>query len=166
MTDSSYLWPLSGAHRRITSPFGPRIHPVTGEAGKAHNGVDISCPQGSIIRAPCDGTVTGVWMDGTFGGGQSLTIVSLDGTIRFGFAHLMGDMVLVERGQFVSRGQMVAISGGTPGTPGAGRSTGPHLHLTVKSIGQTDVAIDPMRLRWDMWSIAQEAEASLSRSRR
>ena len=145
---STLLWPLPVEYRSIASPFGQRIHPVTGRVAM-HSGIDIACPQGTPVRAPCDGAVASVWTDVTHGGGLSMTITDADspGLLRHGFAHL--SQVLVAKGEIVERGQVVALSGGEPGTEGAGRSTGPHLHMTVRDM-RTRQLIDPEQLDWAM----------------
>lgn len=136
---SRALWPVRG-HTRVTSPFGPRVHPVTG-AQTHHNGIDVACPEGTPIVAPASGVILATWVDDRFGGGLSLSVEC--GTMRYGFAHLSA--VHVGRGQRVARGEVIALSGGTPGTREAGCSTGPHLHLTVRRAG---VHADPMQVRW------------------
>ena len=88
MTLRFFLWPLPPEFSRVTSPFGPRRHPVTGETGTFHGGIDIACPHGTEVRAPCDGVVANVWVDERTGGGLSVTIVDDAGNLRFGFAHL------------------------------------------------------------------------------
>lgn len=122
-----YLWPV--ASRKITSRYGKRIHPVT-QIETFHNGVDIACPVGSVVSSPCQGVVLSVWNDTTFGGGLSLIIEDPKTETRFGFAHL--SRVEVSEGSQVQRGKRVALTGGAPGAPGAGKSTGPHLHFTVR----------------------------------
>lgn len=143
---STLLWPLPVEYRRITSPFGQRAHPVTGRVS-THSGIDIACPQGTPVWAPCDGVVANVWVDERTGGGLSVTIVDDAGNLRFGFAHLWATGVA--KGDRMQRGEIVAISGGEPGSEGAGRSTGPHLHMTVRDM-RTRKLIDPQRLLWDM----------------
>ena len=132
-------WPVAGC-TRVTSPFGPRVHPVTGAQGH-HSGIDIACPDGTPVVAPASGMVLATWIDERHGGGLSLTLQC--GGARYGFAHLSA--VLAVRGQRVERGEIIARSGGTPGTREAGRSTGPHLHLTVRHCGELR---DPMAVRW------------------
>lgn len=141
-----FVWPLPEKWHRVSSPFGQRVHPVTGKTSM-HSGIDIACPQGTKVWAPCAGEVVNVWEDKRFGGGLSLTILGEEGALRFGFAHL--SQVLVAKGEIVERGQVVALSGGEPGTEGAGRSTGPHLHLTVRDMVSRKL-VDPQRLLWDM----------------
>lgn len=114
------LWPVPG-HTRITSPFGPRVHPVTGATGSFHNGIDIAAPTGTVVVAPLDGRVMQVYE--TAAGGKQLIILHAHG-LRTGYAHLSAWSVKV--GDIVQRGQEVARVGNT------GASTGPHLHFTVR----------------------------------
>ena len=128
-------WPTDS--KRVTSRFGPRKAPVAG-ASTSHNGIDIGVPVGSEVRAVADGTVEKVWEDTNNGGGYSIRIRHADG-LASGYAHLSEQ--LVKAGDTVKRGQRIAISGGAKGAKGAGRSSGPHLHLTIRYNG---IAIDPL----------------------
>ncbi len=125
---SSFVSPVAGA---ISSGFGWRVHPITGER-KLHKGVDFAAPTGTPIFAAADGVVTDAgWTDGGYG-----NIVELrheNGAVTL-YAHT--NKVFVSKGQTVVRGQAIAEVGTT------GRSTGPHLHFEV----QPDVknAVDPM----------------------
>lgn len=109
----------------ITSPFGRRHDPIN-RLWREHNGVDVAAPTGSAVYSPVAGTVHGVYAHPS--GGKTLIIGSKDGALRFGFCHLSGYRVAI--GDVVSRGQCVARSGNT------GRTTGPHLHFTVKCGGR------------------------------
>lgn len=113
---------------RITSRFGLRIHPITGnESG--HNGVDIAAPIGTAVYSPIDGTAT----INTHSTGGKQVVVTNDRTgLRVGFAHLSAQ--LVRNNQRVIKGQQVALSGNT------GASTGPHLHYTYAINGKK---VDP-----------------------
>jgi murein DD-endopeptidase MepM/ murein hydrolase activator NlpD len=51
---------------KLTSPFGYRIHPITGER-KFHNGIDLSAPVGTPVFSPLAGTVLNIWQDSTNG---------------------------------------------------------------------------------------------------
>jgi murein DD-endopeptidase MepM/ murein hydrolase activator NlpD len=125
MSIQSYSKPISG---RVTSKFGNRVHPVTGQSS-FHNGVDIAAYIGTPVFAPATGIVIKVWDHPR--GGKSMAIQSLEG-VRFGFAHL--DQQLKREGESVMRGDVIAMTGNS------GASTGPHLHFTVKKNGQW---IDP-----------------------
>ena len=62
---SNFTLPITGAI--ISSGFGWRIHPVTGEK-KLHKGVDFAAPTGTPIFASADGVVTDAgWTDGGYG---------------------------------------------------------------------------------------------------
>jgi murein DD-endopeptidase MepM/ murein hydrolase activator NlpD len=126
---SSFVLPITGAV--ISSGFGWRVHPVTGEK-RMHKGVDFAAPTGTPIFAAADGVVTEAgWTNGGYG-----NIVELrhsDGSVTL-YAHT--SRVYVSKGQVVNRGQAIAEVGTT------GRSTGPHLHFEVQPDGKN--AVDPM----------------------
>lgn len=86
-----------------------------------HNGVDVALPIGTPVHAPGDGVVSMVATHPS--GGLSLAIIH-QGLARTGYAHLC--TVCVSEGDNVRAGQVVAYSGNS------GRSTGPHLHLTLQ----------------------------------
>jgi len=104
--------------------------------GLPHHAIDIPAAQGSDVRAAVDGTVDRVIDNGL---GYSYIIVNHDG-----FATLYGHVSAsyVEEGQTVRRGEVIAASGGMPGTRGAGAlTTGPHLHFEVIKDGEP---VDPL----------------------
>ena len=111
---------ISPTTGRYASAFGPRIHPVTGEVGKMHQGVDIANERWTPIFAAADGVVEVSQMSSTFG-----NFVTLDHgnsiTTRYGHMQLS----CVHPGQFVHRYQVIGYMGNT------GRSVGPHLHYEV-----------------------------------
>lgn len=125
---SKFIQPVTGV---ISSGFGWRVHPITGEK-KLHKGVDFAAPTGTPIFAAADGIVTDAgWTNGGYG-----NIIELrhdDGSVTL-YAHT--NSVYVSKGQTVNRGQAIAEVGTT------GRSTGPHLHFEVQPDGKT--AVDPM----------------------
>jgi len=114
----SFIWPLPSS-TYITSRFGLRIHPITGEQ-KSHNGIDISANSGSTIVAADGGTVTMAAWNGGYG-----NCVMIDH--GNGYITLYGHMssLAVSQGQSVSQGECIAYVGST------GLSTGPHLHFEV-----------------------------------
>ncbi|MDR3798422.1 MAG: M23 family metallopeptidase [Terracidiphilus sp.] len=110
------LQPVAGGS--ITSTMGaPR------PGGRTHDGIDISVPVGTDVRAPATGTVTQVWNDDKFGGGLSMEITYPNGNIE-GFAHLSA--VNYKPGQQVTQGTIVASTGKS------GNATGPVLHWAMK----------------------------------
>lgn len=125
-----FLMPVGQA--RISSPFGPRTHPVTGEVGKVHTGVDFAVPQGTSIHAADSGTVIiAEWWSG-YG---NCVIIDHGGGVWTLYGHIREGGIKVRAGEKVERGQVIAESGST------GRSTGPHLHFEVR-IDQK--AVNPM----------------------
>jgi len=151
-----FLHPLKNTNVKITSNYGYRKHPITGEY-KLHNGVDLRAAENTKIFAPENGIVSGVYYIG--GGGNQLTIAHNKQGVRTGYAHL--NNVLVSKGQQVRRGQLVALSGNS------GNSTAPHLHFTTKSLVTGDY-IDPITLDynqistpWAKWLLMGGAAASL-----
>jgi len=125
---------------RLTSAFGPRIHPVLGTAG-THAGQDIAARCGSPVYAAASGEV--VWAGGALQGrtGNQVVIAHGDGVLtRYG--HLLTGTVLVRQGDTVQAGQRIASVGGDRALDpfGAGNSTGCHLHFEVnENDGMTPV---------------------------
>ena len=117
----SFLINPTAKKYRITSPFGRRTSPTTG-ASTNHNGIDLATPMRTPILAPADGTIGYVVTNDA--GGLQVAIDIKDHDLRVGFAHL--DEATVRNGQLVRKGDIIAYTGNS------GRSTGPHLHLTVK----------------------------------
>ncbi len=118
--------PVSGGW--LTSGFGARHDPFTGEL-TSHEGLDISVPTGTPVRATAAGVVSSVRHDPGFG-----WVVRIDHGRRIMtlYAHL--SRALVRKGQTVRRGQVIAESGRS------GRVTAPHLHYEVRVDGRS---VDP-----------------------
>jgi murein DD-endopeptidase MepM/ murein hydrolase activator NlpD len=100
-----------------------------------YNAIDFSHGKcGEPIYAAAAGTVLKVRLTSStskwaFGGaGNHLTILHPNGVVTM-YGHLQ--TALVSPGEYVSQGQVIALMGGTPGTPGAGNSTGCHVHFQV-----------------------------------
>ena len=95
--------------------------------GVEHNAVDIRVEQGSKVVAAADGIVTKVADNGM---AYSYIIIAHPDNIVTLYGH-MSEM-LVNDGQIVRQGQIIGLSGGTPGTKGSGwLTTGAHLHFEV-----------------------------------
>jgi len=114
---------------RITSPFGIRVHPITGER-KLHDGVDLAASCGTPVPALSGGTVSYSGFRGAYG--EQIEIRHADGRAT-SYSHLSGRSVGV--GDAVSDGEIVGTVGST------GRSTGCHLHFMLLIDG---TPVDPM----------------------
>jgi len=115
----------SGWESRVTSEFGNRIDPITGQR-RGHTGMDLAVPTGTPIRAALPGTVTASKYNA---GGYGYYVMIDHGN---GLVTLYGhcSQLLARVGQTVQAGDIIALSGST------GRSTGPHLHFEVRVNGE------------------------------
>lgn len=120
------IWPISGT---VSSGFGPRGSPG-GIGSTYHEGLDISVPEGTPIRAAASGTVIMASYNGGYG---NYTCIDHGSGLSTCYAHQSS--FAVSSGQSVSQGQVIGYSGNT------GASTGPHLHFEVRING---AAQDPM----------------------
>jgi len=94
-----------------------------------YNAIDFSHGNcGEPIYAAAGGQILKVRYGWNGGAGNYLTILHPNGVVTM-YGHLQ--TILVSSGQPVSQGQIIALMGGQPGTPGAGRSSGCHLHFGV-----------------------------------
>jgi murein DD-endopeptidase MepM/ murein hydrolase activator NlpD len=95
-----------------------------------YNAVDFSHGKcGEPIYAAAQGEVLKVKFGWNKGAGNYITILHPNGVITM-YGHIATSFV--NPGDQVSQGQMIALMGGQPGTPGAGLSTGCHLHFGVQ----------------------------------
>ena len=113
---------------RVSSDFGYRVNPITGNYG-IHGGVDLSADSGTPIKAVLSGKILKSKYSSDYG--NFVTIDHGDGLVTL-YAHC--SKLLVRAGDTVSQGDTIALVGST------GRSTGPHLHLEVRI---NDVRINP-----------------------
>jgi murein DD-endopeptidase MepM/ murein hydrolase activator NlpD len=115
----------------VTSPFGWRVHPISGE-WQFHTGIDIAENLGCPISALYDGKVAFV---GAYGGYGNTVILRHENETVTLYAHC--DRIYARPGQRVMARETIATVGTT------GNSTGPHLHLELWMDGQY---VDPMVL--------------------
>ncbi len=120
-----FQWPSASSYL-VTSPYGYRIHPVTGSK-RFHAGIDIGAAYGTNILAANSGTVIVAGYNS--GGYGNYVVISHGGGYSTLYAH--ASSLLVSRGQQVSKGQVIAKCGST------GMSTGPHIHFEVQLNGST-----------------------------
>lgn len=123
-----FMWPANTYY--ITSPFGFRVHPVTG-VWTGHRGVDIGCSMNSPIRATAEGTV--IISQWYYGYGYAV-VIDHGGGVASLYGH--NESLCVSPGQHVNQGDLIAYSGST------GISTGPHLHFEITIDGNP---VDPMQ---------------------
>ena len=119
-------WPLPVAGT-ITSQFGHRVDPITGEVS-SHTGTDIACAEGTPILAAADGIVTVANGLDSWGGSYGYYIqIDHGGGLETLYAHCSS--ICVTTGQQVQAGEVIGYVGHT------GRVTGNHLHLEVRIDG-------------------------------
>jgi murein DD-endopeptidase MepM/ murein hydrolase activator NlpD len=118
--------PLEG---RITSSFGIRSNPFSGENRESHRGIDISAVHGSPVRCTADGKVVFARNKGDYG---KLVIINHGDEYETHYGHL--SEILVKEGQEVKANTFIGKVGST------GRSSGPHLHYEIH---KNDKKINP-----------------------
>lgn len=117
-----FCWPAP-SYTRISDDYGYRIHPTLG-VEQFHNGVDMAAPTGSPILAAQSGTVIAASYSSTMG---NYIMINHGGGLYTIYMH--ASALYVSAGQSVSKGQKIGAVGST------GRSTGPHLHFSVRQNG-------------------------------
>lgn len=118
-----FTWPLPSSYT-ISSEYGYRIDPISGEYQSYHNGLDIAAPSGSKIVAAHDGQVAWSYYSATAG-----NWIGIDHGNGLYTIYMHCSSSLVSEGQNVSAGETIGLVGST------GRSTGPHLHFSVRLDG-------------------------------
>jgi murein DD-endopeptidase MepM/ murein hydrolase activator NlpD len=117
----------------ITSMFGWRVHPITGE-WRFHSGTDMGAPMGTPILAAYSGRVSLAEVLGGYG--LAVLLEHNEGSQATRYAHL--SEIFVKPGQWVQQGTVIGLVGST------GNSTGPHLHFETLQANQGSmVAVDP-----------------------
>ncbi|CAI6330103.1 peptidoglycan DD-metalloendopeptidase family protein [Bacillus subtilis] len=126
-----FKWPTTYT-KNITSPFGTRTDPVTGQKSVTHNGADISAPgiNGTPALASAPGTVI---VAGAAGGYGNAVYIDHGKGIVTRYGHLSKVSTIV--GKKVQQGEIIGLVGST------GKSTGPHLHFEIRI---NDTPVDPM----------------------
>ena len=117
-----FAWPAP-SYTRISDDYGTRIHPILG-VQQFHNGIDMAAPGGSPILAAYDGTVVAAAYSSSMG-----NYIMIDHGDSLYTIYMHASALYVSKGQEVSKGQKIAAVGST------GRSTGNHLHFSVRKNG-------------------------------
>jgi len=127
--------------RYLSSRFGPRTNPVTG-AAQNHGGIDVPTDVGTPVTIIAPGKVGSVVRDHPVAGHY----VEVDHGNGFWSRYLHLSQIDVSSGTVLPVGGRVGLSGGGVGIPGAGRTTGPHLHLEIwrgKPYAKGSTPVDP-----------------------
>lgn len=111
---------------RLSSPYGYRTHPVTGQKNKLHTGIDMAAPNGTSVYAAESGVVI---VAQSWSGYGNTIIINHGGGLWTLYGHLKPGGILVEKGQTVKRGEKIGLVGKT------GTATGYHLHFEVRKDG-------------------------------
>lgn len=118
----TFKFPLA-SYTRISDEYGMRMHPTLG-VEQFHNGVDFASPQGTAIYAAYDGKVVAATYSGSMG-----NYVMIDHGSGLYTIYMHASALYVAKDDIVVRGETIAAVGST------GRSTGPHLHFSVRKDG-------------------------------
>lgn len=117
-----FAWPAP-SYTRISDDYGNRTHPILGTQ-QFHNGIDMAAPGGSAILAAYDGKVVAAAYSGSMG-----NYIMIDHGDSLYTIYMHASALYVSKGQEVNRGDKIAAVGST------GRSTGNHLHFSVRLNG-------------------------------
>jgi murein DD-endopeptidase MepM/ murein hydrolase activator NlpD len=123
---TQFIWPVQAP---VVSTFGWRQHPVLGMRHH-HDGVDLDVGEGTTVYASAGGEV---YFYGEQPGYGNVLILEHDGGFYTMYGHLKSS--LVSKGQYVEKGQKVALSGNT------GISSGPHVHFELRN---GEFPVDPI----------------------
>lgn len=118
----TFKFPLA-SYTRVSDDYGYRIHPTLG-VKQFHNGVDFASPKGTAIYAAYDGKVIAATYSATMG-----NYIMIDHGDELYTIYMHASALYVKSGDVVVRGETIAAVGST------GRSTGPHLHFSVRKSG-------------------------------
>jgi len=124
------MWPVPGCYR-VSSDYGTRTHPITGEVSRMHYGMDIDGygHDGGDIVACDGGVVTTVGYNSGYG---NYIIVDHGNGMQTLYAHMSG--TAVAEGTTVGQGETIGYLGAT------GMATGTHCHVEVFVDGEN---VDP-----------------------
>lgn len=124
-----FIFPTNGFNQGRLHPYNA----VDISAGNdcLYNNIPVFAAASGVITASYPTQSTARWANGGYG--NNLTILHPNG-VTTRYSHLKN--ILIAGGQYVNQGSIIAFMGGYPGTPGAGNSTGCHLHFEVRGAAQ------------------------------
>ena len=125
------IWPVNLHGGYVSSEFGYRVHPVSGKR-KLHEGIDLAVDEGTPVVVTADGVVEFAGQEKGYG-----NIVRVDHGVGLVSAYAHNFKLLVQTGELVKKGQIIALSGKT------GVVTGEHLHYEIRYRGKP---LDPRRV--------------------
>lgn len=115
-------------YTRLSSKFGPRIHPIT-KKQSTHKGVDLAAPKMTPIYATANGVIA---FSGTQGGYGNFIKINHENGYKTAYAHMA--KLVAKKGSHVKKGDLIGYVGST------GQSTGNHLHYEIY---YKDKLVDP-----------------------
>ena len=115
----TFCFPLE-SYKRVSDDYGKRIHPIL-KVEQFHNGVDLAANSGTAIYAAYNGEVVAATYSGSMG---NYVMINHGDDLYTIYMH--ASALYVSKGDVVTKGQKIAAVGST------GRSTGPHLHFSVR----------------------------------
>ena len=137
--NGDYPMPVTG---EITSPYGYRIHPVTGEY-KMHTGIDIRSEWHAPVKSIAYGRVVKIGIDDGYGQFVIIFHDAEEEPFYSVYAHL--SKVYALQDQEVMQGSIIGLEGGDPDLdPLPGRSTGHHLHFEIRKSMSAYSHVDPV----------------------
>ena len=128
-SNGKFIWPLT-SNTYISSYFSMRNNPFGGSGTEFHNGIDIPASTGTAVMAVSGGQVA--WSSLSSSAGNWIGIDHGNGIYSV-YMHMSSR--LVKEGDYVTAGQTIGLVGST------GRSTAPHLHLSIRLNGSY---VDPL----------------------
>lgn len=131
---------------RITSGYGPRVHPIHG-GKKMHKGVDYGALRGTPVMAAGDGVIT--FMKTTNRGYGKHLKIKHNGTYATLYGHLSHFAKGIKQGMRIRQGQVIGYVGAS------GTATGPHLHYEVHKNG---VQVNPLKVTFSEPEVLPKTE--------